>query len=79
MLTVRRWATRTAPRAIVGVELASNHAVCLIERGGRRIAGRILPDSYVGAWVTTLVVLPEGKRIARAVAILPDAHGVLPS
>jgi hypothetical protein len=72
VLTVRKWATRSAPHAIVGVELCSDHTVCLIERGGRRVDGRILPESYVGGWLTTLVALPEGKRTARTVAILPD-------
>ncbi len=72
LVTMRQWAMRSAPHAIVGVELGSDHTVCLIERGGRRIVGRILPVCYVGAWLTTLVVLPEGKRIARTVAIVPD-------
>lgn len=72
LVTMRLWVTRSAPRAIVGVELGSDQTVCMTERGGRRIVGRILPDSYVGSRLTTLVVLPEGKRFARMVAVLPD-------
>ncbi len=72
ILIMRHWAMRSAARAIVGIELDAAHAVRLIERGGDAIDGRVQADSYVGAWITTLVVVPEGKRLARTVAILPD-------
>ena len=72
ILTRRQWATRSASRAIVGIELDADRAVRLIERTGRHIEGIVQPDSYVGALLTTLVVRPEGKRRLRTVAILPD-------
>jgi hypothetical protein len=72
LLTIRHWATRSASRAIVGIELDADRAVRLIERTGRHIEGIVQPDSYVGALLTTLVVRPEGKRRLRTLAILPD-------
>jgi hypothetical protein len=72
ILTLRQWATRSASRAIVGIELDADRAVRLIERTGRHIEGIVQPDSYVGAWLTTLVVRPDGKRRLRTLAILPD-------
>ena len=72
ILTMRQWATRSASRAIIGIELDADRAVRLIERTGRHIEGIVQPDSYVGALLTTLVVRPEGKRRLRTVAILPD-------
>ena len=72
ILTMRHWATRTASRAIIGIELDADRAVRLIERTGRHIEGIVQPDSYVGAWLTTLVVRPDGKRRLRTLAVLPD-------
>ena len=72
ILTMRRWATRSASRAIIGIELDADRAVRLTERTGRHIEGIVQPDSYVGALLTTLVVRPEGKRRLRTIAILPD-------
>jgi hypothetical protein len=79
--TMRHWATRSASRAIIGVELDSDRPVRLTERTGCRIEGMVQPDSYVGALLTTLVVRPDGKRRLRTVAILPDmmARGRLPA
>jgi hypothetical protein len=72
ILTMRQWASRSASRAIIGIELDADRAVRLIERTGRHIEGIVQPDSYVGAWLTTLVVRPDGKRRLRTLAILPD-------
>lgn len=47
--SMRRWAVRSAPRAIVDIDLDVDRVVCLTERGGLRIEGLVLPDSYVGA------------------------------
>jgi hypothetical protein len=79
ILTMRHWATPSASRAIIGVELDSDRAVRLTERTGCRIEGMVQP--YVGALLTTLVVRPDGKRRLRTVAILPDmlARGRLPA
>ena len=72
IVAMRRWAMRSSPQAIVEIDLDVDRAVCLTERGGLRIEGLVLPDSYVGAWVTTLVVRRDGRRRVRTVAILPD-------
>ena len=69
---LRHWAMRSSPRAVVDIDLDVDRAVCLTERSGLRIEGLVLPDSYVGAWVTTLVVRRDGRRRVRTVAILPD-------
>jgi hypothetical protein len=69
ILTMRHWATRSASRAIIGVELDVDRAMPLTDR---RIEGAVQADSYVGAWLTTLVVRSDGKRRLRTVAILPD-------
>src|ERR1700694_5234464 len=72
ILTMRHWATRSASRAIIGIELDADRAVRLTERTGHCIEGVVQPDSYVGALLTTLVVRPDGKRRLRTIAILPD-------
>jgi hypothetical protein len=72
IMTMRHWATRSASRAIIGIELDADRAVRLTERTGRRIEGLVQPDSYVGALLTTLVVRADGKRRLRTIAILPD-------
>jgi hypothetical protein len=74
--TLRASALRTANAAIVAVELAPDGRAALIERGGRRREGSVQPASYVGTWLTTLVVRVADERRSRAVAILPD---MLPS
>jgi hypothetical protein len=69
---LRHWALRTTRAAVIGIELSADGHVVLSERSGRRCEGRVQPASYVGEWLTTLVVRPDGARISRAVAILPD-------
>lgn len=70
--TLRRWALRTTRSAVVGVELSADGRAALIERGGLRRDGYVQPASYVGDWLTTLVVRADGARVSRAIAILPD-------
>lgn len=72
LVSVRFWGLRTSPRSIVAIELGADHHVVLTERGGRRVAGHVGADSYVGAALTTLVVRREGSFGSRATAILPD-------
>jgi hypothetical protein len=69
---LRTWALQSAARAVVGVELSANRRAVLIERCGRRCEGEVRLDSYVGERFTTLVMRPDGARVSRAVAILPD-------
>jgi hypothetical protein len=70
--TLRRWALRTTRTAVIGVELSADGRAALIERGGRRREGRVQPASYVGEWLTTFVIRPDGARVSRSTAILPD-------
>jgi hypothetical protein len=68
----RTWALQSAARAVVGVELRADRRAVLIERCGRRCEGEVRAESYVGERLTTLVVRPDGARVSRAIAILPD-------
>lgn len=70
--TLRCWALRTTRGAVIWVELSADGRAALIERGGRRRGGCVQPTSYVGEWLTTLVIRPDGSRTSRAIAILPD-------
>ena len=69
---LRRWALRTTQAAVIGIELSADGRAVLIERGGRCSEGRVQAASYVGEWLTTLVVRRDGARVSRAIAILPD-------
>ena len=69
---LRTSALQSAARAVVGVELSADRRAVLIERCGRRCEGEVRAESYVGERITTLVVRPDGARVSRAVAILPD-------
>ena len=70
--SLRNAALRTTRSALIGFELSADGRVVLIDRGGRRHDGQVQPASYVGGWFTTIVVRPDGARISRAIAILPD-------
>ena len=70
--TLRTSALQSAARAVVGVELSADRRAVLIERCGRRREGEVRAESYVGERITTLVVRPDGARVSRAIAILPD-------
>jgi hypothetical protein len=72
LYAVRTWALQSAARAVVGVELTADRRAVLIERCGRRCEGEVRAESYVGERLTTLVVRPDGARVSRAIAILPD-------
>jgi hypothetical protein len=63
---------RTTRTAVIGVELSADGRAAMIERSGRRRDGCVQPSSYVGEWLTTLVIRPDGARTWRAIAILPD-------
>jgi hypothetical protein len=69
---VRMAALRSARAAIVAIELAADRRVALVRRDGRRIECSALSDSYVGEWLATLVVRPDGSRRAHALLLLPD-------
>ncbi len=69
---LRTRALQSAARAVVGVELTADRRAVLIERSGRRCEGEVRVESYIGERLTTLVVRPDGARVSRAIAILPD-------
>ena len=72
LYAVRTWALQSGARAVVGIELTADRRAVLIERCGRRCEGQVRAESYVGERLTTLVVRPDGARVSRAIAILPD-------
>src|SRR6202521_2938242 len=49
ILTMRHWATRSASRAIIGVELNSDRAVRLTERTGCHRKGMLLTATHLRA------------------------------
>jgi hypothetical protein len=52
-----------------------DRSIAVTSRDGRSRAGAILDDSYVGAWLTTIVWRPAGMpswRPARTIVVLPD-------
>ena len=40
---------------------------------GRLVAGRLAEGSFVAPWLTVVRWVPEGARLSRALAIVPDA------
>jgi hypothetical protein len=60
------------PSSIVEAELAADRAATLIRRDGGRIAGSAAAESYVGAWVVTLVLRDSARGRKHALLLLPD-------
>jgi hypothetical protein len=59
-------------RATVGFVLRADRTLTLLLRDGRTAFGCVQPASYVGACLTTVVWREPGRRIPRALLILPD-------
>ena len=59
-------------RAVRQFELRADLTVIVMTGDGTTAAGRVRPDSYVGARLTTLVWRPFGRWRSRAIFILPD-------
>jgi hypothetical protein len=74
--TLRTWRRERRASAIVRVEVEADGSVSFCGRNGWRCEGRLQPASYIGAWLTTVVVRVDGRRWLRGLAILPD---VLPA
>jgi hypothetical protein len=70
--TLRSWAMRTTRGAVIRIELSADGRLVMIERSGKASEGQVQPASYVGERLTTIVVRPDGARLSRAIAILPD-------
>lgn len=69
---LRTWALRTSRNAVTSIELESDGRIVVVDRSGQRVEGRVRPESYVGARLTTIVLRQDRRRLARAIAILPD-------
>jgi hypothetical protein len=69
---LRRFVGRGVPALVhVGID----RRITVTDRGGRSRTGSILDDSYVGAWLTTIIWSADGDPWwlpARAILVLPD-------
>jgi hypothetical protein len=70
--TILRSCRRSLGSSIVAAELKADRTVTLRLRDGTSIAGHAQPESYVGAWLTTVVVREDGRRRSRALLLWPD-------
>jgi len=70
--TVRDCAWHALARSVVALEIGGDHSITLIEASNRRIDAIVQPQSYVSAWITTIVAKPGNNQRRRAIAILPD-------
>ncbi|MBU6483488.1 MAG: hypothetical protein KGR23_01675 [Betaproteobacteria bacterium] len=69
---VRVVALRRSPRSVRRIELDGHLQIGVTTGGCAFDHGRVLPDSYVGARITTIVWKPDRARLARAILLLPD-------
>ena len=58
--------------AVTEVRLAHDLFLVVCMGDGRLVAGDVRASTYVGAWVTTIVWRPDGRRWSRALLVLPD-------
>jgi len=58
--------------AVTEVRLAPDLMLLVCMGDGRLVAGQVRASTYIGAWVTTIVWRPDGRRWARALLVLPD-------
>ena len=65
-------ALRRGPRAVRRFELRGDLTVVVVMGDGKVRAGRVHPDSYVGARLSTIVWRPFGRWRRQAILLLPD-------
>jgi len=65
-------ALRRGRFAVTEVRLAPDLMLLVCMGDGRLVAGQVRASTYIGAWVTTIVWRPDGRRWARALLVLPD-------
>lgn len=72
-----RHARLRLPRSVAALELTREREAELrcefALRDGRRITGRVLGSSVALPWLVVLAVRPEGSRLSRHLALLPDS------
>ena len=63
---------RQGRHAIRRLRVDGERRILLTRADGRSMRGRLLPSTYVGARLTTLVWRPNGRQFAHAECLLPD-------
>jgi len=58
--------------AVAEVRLAPDLMLLACMGDGRLVTGQVRASTYVGAWVTTIVWRPDGRRRSRALLVLSD-------
>ena len=58
--------------AVTELRLAPDLILVACMGDGRLVAGHVRAATYVGAWVTTIVWRPDGRRWSWTILILPD-------
>ena len=79
-IVVGAWATdrirlhgrRSACNAVVEMLVSTDAVIVARLRDGRLVAGHVRSSSFVHPWLTTIVWRPDGSRLSRSVAIVPD-------
>jgi len=72
LMTLRRHALRTAPDAIVALELHDAASACVRSRDGGVIEGRVAGSSFVSPSFTIVNLRPEAAGRLRTVLVTPD-------
>jgi hypothetical protein len=65
-------ALRRGGRAVREFVLRENLRVVVTTGGGMQAEGRVCPETYVGARITSIVWRPDGARFSQAILLLPD-------
>ena len=63
---------RRGRHAVCSLRIGGDRRISLTRADGRSMHGRLLPSTYVGARLTTLVWRPDGRQLAHAESLLPD-------
>jgi hypothetical protein len=58
--------------AVTEIRVAPDLMLVACMGDGHLVAGYVRAATYVGAWITTIVWRPDGRRISRTIVVLPD-------